>query len=118
MSQYNHQNAIHKMQRYVLGSVGLLSAIALSFPIAMARVSATKQFPGQSVKSQDCAAQPLKDAKVIEWAKDCAPLKVEPKKAGTKPTAAVVASAPIVNPANPSCATKMSMDSKFRVIPA
>ena len=84
MSQFNHQKSIHKMQRYVLGGVALLSAMGLSFPIAMARVSATKQFPGQSVKSQDCANQTLKESKVIEWVKDCAPLKVEPKKADTK----------------------------------
>ncbi len=79
------QSSIHKMQRYVVGSVVLMSAVAISFPIAMARVSATKQFPGQAVKSQDCATQGLKESKVVEWAKDCAPLKVEPKKADAKP---------------------------------
>lgn len=85
MSQSNHQKSIHKMQRYVVGGVVLMSAVGLSFPIAMAKVSATKKFPGQAVKSQDCAAQTLKESKVIEWAKDCAPLKVEPKKADTTP---------------------------------
>lgn len=90
MSQSNHQKSIHKMQRYIVSGVVLISAFGLSFPIAMARVSSTKQFSGQSVKSQDCANQTLKESKVIEWAKDCAPLKVEPlkiepKKADAKP---------------------------------
>lgn len=98
MSQSNHQKSIYKMQRYVLGSVGLMSAAALSFPIAMARVSATKQFPGQSVKSQDCANQALKESKVIEWAKDCAPLKVEPKKVDAKPVVVTSAPSPIASP--------------------
>ncbi len=77
--------SIHKMQRYILGGVGLVSAMGLSFPIAMARVSATKEFSGQAVKSYDCASQVQKESKVIAWAKDCAPLKVEPKKAEAKP---------------------------------
>lgn len=70
--------SVHQMQRYVVGGVVLLSAMAVSFPIAMARVSQTSQFPGQAVKSEDCASQPLKEAKVVTWAKDCAPLKVAP----------------------------------------
>jgi hypothetical protein len=72
MSQSNHQNAVHKMQRYVVGSVVLLSAFGLSFPIAMARVSSTQEFAGQAIKSEDCANKPLKESRVIEWAKDCA----------------------------------------------
>jgi hypothetical protein len=72
--------SIHQMQRYVLGGVFLMSAIAVSFPIAMARVSQTSQFPSQAIRSKDCAGQPVKEARVIAWAKDCAPLKVEPKK--------------------------------------
>lgn len=100
------QSSIHKMQRYIFGSVVLMSAIAVSFPIAMARVSATKEFPGQAVKSQDCAAQTLKESKVIEWAKDCAPLKIEPKKAEAKPNAlpsvAIVPSPVSPSPVSPS----------------
>lgn len=90
------QSSIYKMQRYIVGGVVLMSAIGLSFPIAMARVSSTKQFPGQAVKSQDCANQTPKEAKVTEWAKDCAPLKVEPKKADAKPPAAAIA--PVASP--------------------
>jgi hypothetical protein len=83
---------IHKMQRYILGGVGLISAMGITFPIAMARVSQTAKFPGQAVISEDCAGQPPKQAKVVVWAKDCAPLKVEPKKAEAKP--AVIAEQP------------------------
>jgi hypothetical protein len=80
-------NPIHQMQRYILGGVGLVSAMGITFPIAMARVSQTAKFPGQAVISENCAGQPQKEPKVIAWAKDCAPLKVEPKKAEAKPAA-------------------------------
>jgi hypothetical protein len=70
---------IHKMQRYILGGVGLISAMGITFPIAMAKVSQTAKFPGQAVKSEDCSGQPLKEARVVAWAKDCAPLKVGSK---------------------------------------
>ncbi|NJM46163.1 MAG: peptidoglycan-binding protein [Alkalinema sp. RU_4_3] len=81
-------NSIHHMQRYILGGIGLIAAMGITLPIAMARVSQTAKFPGQSVKSEDCAGQPQKEAKVVVWAKDCAPLKVEPKKAEAKPAIA------------------------------
>lgn len=94
------QSSIHKMQRYIVSGVVLMSAIAISFPIAMSRVSATKKFPGQAVKSQDCASHALEESKVVTWAKDCAPLKVEPKKTDAKPPAvSIVAVAPAASPA-------------------
>ncbi len=69
---------IHKMQRYILGWAGLMLACGFTYPVAMARVSAMKEFPGQSVKSQDCANKPLPEQKVLSWATACLPLKVEP----------------------------------------
>jgi hypothetical protein len=70
---------IHKMQRFILGGAGLISAMGITFAIAMARVSQTAQFPGHAVKSEDCFGQPPKEVKVVDWAKDCVPLKVESK---------------------------------------
>jgi hypothetical protein len=72
------RQSIHQMQRYVLGGVGLLSACAISFPIAMARVSATPKFAGQAVKSHSCAVQPLNPPQVIVWANDCRTLPTAP----------------------------------------
>jgi hypothetical protein len=72
------RQSIHQMQRYVLGGVGLLSAFAISFPIAMARVSASPKFAGQAVKSDNCAGQPLNPPRMVVWANDCRPLSLAP----------------------------------------
>jgi hypothetical protein len=57
----------------------VITAAAVSFPIAMARVSQTEKFLGQAVKSVDCASQSLQPRQVIDWRKDCVSLKVTPK---------------------------------------
>jgi hypothetical protein len=71
--------SLHQMQRYVIGGVVLLSAFAVSFPIAMARVSQTKKFPGQSVKSENCQTQPTENFQVTSWWADCRPLTMQSK---------------------------------------
>ena len=74
---------IHKMQRYIVGCVGLIVACSATYPIAMARVSGMAEFPGQSVRSQDCANKTIEGPqKVVAWETECAPLTVEalPKK--------------------------------------
>ena len=70
---------IHKMQRYIVGCVGLIMACGATYPIAMNRVSQMKEFPGQSVRSQDCANKTIEGPqKVVAWETDCAPLTVAP----------------------------------------
>ncbi len=68
---------IHKMQRYIVGCVRLIVACGATYPIAMNRVSEMKEFPGQSVRSQDCANKDIEGPqKVIAWETECAPLTV------------------------------------------
>jgi hypothetical protein len=71
--------SLHQMQRYVVGGVVVLSAFAISLPIAMARVSQTKKFPGQSVKSETCQSQKTETYQVVSWWGDCMPLTVAPE---------------------------------------
>jgi hypothetical protein len=71
--------SLHQMQRYVVGGVVVLTAFAISLPIAMARVSQTKKFPGQSVKSETCQSQQTDVYQVVSWWSDCRPLTVAPK---------------------------------------
>lgn len=70
--------SVHKMQRYILGWSALMLACGLTYPIALARVSGMKEFPGQAVKSQDCANKPVPEPKVITWSQACLPLQVQP----------------------------------------
>jgi hypothetical protein len=71
--------SLHQMQRYVVGGVVVLSAFVISLPIAMARVSQTKKFPGQSVKSETCQSQKTETYQVVSWWDDCMPLTVASK---------------------------------------
>jgi hypothetical protein len=77
-SQYEFQAmSIQKMQRYVLGWVGLLVAFAATYPIAMQRVSQTDKFVAQPLNSNDCAGATLKSRQVVEFS-TCAQMKVKP----------------------------------------
>jgi hypothetical protein len=73
------RQSIHQMQRYVLGGVGLLSAFAISFPIAMARVSATPKFAGQPFNSQTCKTDNPAQRQVVSWLETCRHLHIDPK---------------------------------------
>ncbi len=70
--------SIHHMQRYVLGAVGLMAAIAASFPVAMARVSSTEKLAGQAVNSYTCAGRPPAQRQVLAWAESCGSKTVKP----------------------------------------
>jgi hypothetical protein len=71
--------SLHQMQRYVVGGVVILTAFAVSLPIAMIRVSQTSKFPGQSFKSETCQSQKTDTYQIISWWSDCRPLTVAPK---------------------------------------
>ena len=68
---------IPQMHKYVAGWLSLAGLCAITFPIAMWRVSQTPKFADQAFKSQDCAAQNTETRKVIT-SEMCASLKVEP----------------------------------------
>jgi hypothetical protein len=86
MNHSNHQNAVHKMQRYIIGGSVLMSAMALTFPIAMSRVSQTDKFAGQPFNSQTCEAINPAQRQVTSWLETCRHLSVAPlSKAPSKP---------------------------------
>jgi hypothetical protein len=72
--------SIQKMHQYILGWVGILVAFAVTFPIAMARVSQTPKFTGQSVKSLECNGKTTKSRVVVSWKDTCSQMQVEPLK--------------------------------------
>jgi hypothetical protein len=65
-----------QMHKYVLGWVGLFIAFAVTFTIAIARVSQTKKFAGQAVKSLDCSGKSLKTRNVVSWKDTCSQMQV------------------------------------------
>jgi hypothetical protein len=70
--------SIHQMQRYVLGAVAIMAGAAVTFPIAMARVSATPKFAGQAVNSQTCEGRSPDQRQVTSWLETCRHLQVAP----------------------------------------
>jgi hypothetical protein len=68
--------SIHQMQRYVLGGVAIMVGAAVSFPIAMARVSATPKFAGQAVISQTCEGRNPTPHQVVSWLDTCRHMQV------------------------------------------
>jgi hypothetical protein len=70
--------SIHQMQRYVLGGVAIMAGAAVTFPIAMARVSATPKFAGQAVNSQTCEARQPAQRQVTSWLDTCRHQRIVP----------------------------------------
>jgi hypothetical protein len=68
---------IPQMHKYVIGWLGLAGICAVTFPIAMWRVSQTPKFSDQAFVSQDCAGQDLEKRTVIT-SEMCGNLKVQP----------------------------------------
>jgi hypothetical protein len=68
---------IPQMHRYVAGWLSLAGLCAITFPIAMWRVSQTPKFPDQAFRSQNCAAQDTPTRTVIT-SEMCGNLKVAP----------------------------------------
>ncbi len=67
------------MHNYIWGWASLLMVFAATFPLAMTRVSGTKQFAQQPFSSKSCAGQSFPDRTVISfW--QCAQLKAAPLK--------------------------------------
>jgi hypothetical protein len=69
-----------KMHKYILGWVGVMLAFGITFPIAMMRVSESKKFPGQAVKSLNCDGKSQQVRSVVSWTETCRQMQVEPLK--------------------------------------
>jgi hypothetical protein len=68
---------VSKMHLLVMGWIGIGALLALSFPVAMWRVSQTSKFAGQAFNSLDCAGRELPTRNVTTSAM-CASLVVQP----------------------------------------
>jgi hypothetical protein len=67
-----------RMHKYVFGLVAVLGGFAITFPIAISRVSSTEQFAGQPYNSQTCESKQPQNRKVVSWPTHCAPMSVAP----------------------------------------
>jgi hypothetical protein len=66
--------SVHHMQRYVVGAAGIMTAMVVSFSIAMIRVSSTQKFAGQPFNSQTCATDTPNQRQVVSWFQTCRPI--------------------------------------------
>jgi hypothetical protein len=67
-----------QMHYIVLGLTGLMSAFAITVPIAIARVSSTEKFAGQPLNSQTCETYKPPKRQVVSWLETCRHISVAP----------------------------------------
>ena len=71
-------NSITQMQKIVLGLAGVMSAFAITVPIAMLRVSSTAKFAGQPFNSQTCETANPAQRQVVNWLETCSRMSIAP----------------------------------------
>jgi hypothetical protein len=64
------------MHRYVIAWMLLFGAIAVTFPIAIWRVSQNPRYIGQAVRSENCESQSTSSP--VSWWQNCRNLSVRP----------------------------------------
>lgn len=73
------QQSTARMHQGVFGLVGVMATFAVTFTIAMVRVSQTEKFAGQPFNSQTCEAKVQSgDRKVVSWSDTCRLMTVKP----------------------------------------
>jgi hypothetical protein len=73
------QQSTARMHQGVFGLVGVMATFAVTFAIAMVRVSQTEKFAGQPFNSQTCEAKLQSgDRKVVSWPHTCRLMTVQP----------------------------------------
>ncbi len=68
-------NQIHYI---VFGLIGVMSAFAITVPIAIVRVSSTEKFAGQALNSQTCETYNPPKRQVVSWLESCRYMSVAP----------------------------------------
>jgi hypothetical protein len=72
------KNSTAPMHAIVLGLVGVMSAFAVTIPIAIYRVSSTPKFAGQPFNSQTCETDLPAQRQVVSWLETCRHRQVAP----------------------------------------